>query len=134
MPKPPLNRKPPAAKTDLPKAVTSDAYLTIPKSVRISGYDFIVEVSETADSYANGEHGHTNFLSQKIRLSPALTNQDLGNTFLHECMHAMHWLYGLDDGDTEERFTNLGANALCAFFKDNPKATAWIIKSSGSLQ
>lgn len=108
-----------------------DPYLDVPKSVRIGNMEWIVEVSDINDSTAQREFGHTNIMNQKIRLRPDQTPQCLANTFLHECIHAIHWVYGLWDGDpTEEQFTNQTANGLCTFFQDNPKATQWILKNN----
>lgn len=76
-----------------------------------------------------GEFGHTNLMSQKIRLAPGMLNANLANTLLHECLHGIHWVYGLMSNDPdEETYTTLTANGLCAFFQDNPEFAAWFMK------
>lgn len=116
----------------MPRSVTGDvaaAYDTLPKSVRVGSFDFVVEVPEAGDSM--GEFGHMNIHSQRIRIAPGQTAQNLANTFLHECIHAIHWVYGLWRNDPdEEHYTNQTANGLCQFFQDNPEATAWLIKTN----
>lgn len=101
-------------------------YDGLAKEVRVGCYTFTVNVTEAADAAANNEFGHTNFLSLRIRLSPNQAPQQLANTMLHECMHAIHWVYGLRDDSDEESFTNLSANGLCAFFQDNPDVMTWL--------
>jgi hypothetical protein len=92
--------------------------------VRVGYCTFYVDVSNHAD--ALGEFGHMNIANARIRLSPNQDRLNLANTFLHECLHAIHWVYGLHDDSTEEEFTNQGTNGLCAFIQDNPEAWAWI--------
>jgi hypothetical protein len=114
--------------------MSDDCYKGIPKTVRIGCYVFRVEVSEFEDSEAAGTFGHMNPISQKIRLRPGMTTQNLANTFIHEVAHGITWLYGagVHTGgsyeDTEEDFVTKIANGLCAFWQDNPKAVVWWTK------
>ena len=107
-----------------------DPYKNIPKTVRIGCYIFRVEVAEFEDHEAEGSFGHMNPISQKIRLRPGMTSQNLANTFIHEVLHGIHWFHscGESPDDVEEEYTNKGANGLCAFWQDNPKAVAWWAK------
>jgi hypothetical protein len=98
----------------------------MPRSVRVGCYEFKVEVSEMADSIAGSEFGHMNIINQKIRVSPNLSNAKLANVFLHECLHAVHWVFGLSDDSSEEEFTTLGANGLCVFMQENPRVMSWL--------
>lgn len=115
------------------KSPVSDGYASIPKAVRIGCYLFRVEVAEFEDAEADMSFGHMNPISQKIRLRPGMTPQNLANTFIHEVLHGIHWYLqagaGLgDEQDIEEDYTTKGANGLCAFWQDNPKAVAWLAK------
>lgn len=73
-----------------------------------------------------------NTIGQVIRLAQDQNNQSLANTFLHEVLHAIHWIAGLlnDDSSSEEKYTNLGANGLCLFIQDNPEAWDWFMKNN----
>lgn len=108
-----------------------DAYKGMPKTIRIGCYLFRVEIHEFEDAEADGAFGHMNPISQKIRLRPGMTAQNLANTFIHEVLHGINWLSGagLHTADsyaaTEEDFVTKGANGLCAFWQDNPKAVVW---------
>ena len=106
-------------------------YTSMPKMVRIGCYNFRVEVSEFEDAEAEGTFGHMNPISQKIRLRPGMTPQNLANTFIHEVIHGINWISQAgvhtvgDYHTTEEDFVTKGANGLCAFWQDNPRAVQW---------
>ena len=107
-----------------------DPYKSIPKAVRIGCYLFRVEIHEFEDAEADGIFGHMNPISQKIRIRPGMTAQNLANTFIHEVTHGITWFHGAgincdDYSDTEEDFVTKIANGLCAFWQDNPKAVQW---------
>jgi hypothetical protein len=107
----------------------SDFYKGMPKSVRIGCYDFIVEVG-TRNEHEN-TFGWNDTFQQKISLAAGLRSQKLANTFIHEVIHGIHWFHGLlfrPEGvspASEEEFTTLTANGLCAFWQDNPEAVKW---------
>lgn len=105
----------------------SDPYKNMPKTVRIGCYLFRVEVHEFEDAEVEGSFGHMNPINQKIRLRPGMTAQNLANTFIHEVLHGIHWFHSAGESpqDTEEEYTTKGANGLCAFWQDNPRAVAW---------
>ena len=105
-------------------------YETIPKRVRVGSYYFRIEVGEASDHETEATFGHMNPVSQKIRLRPGMTAQNLANTFIHECIHAMNFCSGAgrnceDWGESEEDYTTKIANSLCTFWQDNPEAVAW---------
>jgi hypothetical protein len=111
---------------------TVSCYDGMPTTLRIGCYQFRVEVTDFEDSEAERTFGHMNPLSQKIRLRPGMTSQNLANTWLHEVMHALHWFMeagqGKDMDDMEEDYTSKGASGLCLFFQMNPDAVNWWMK------
>lgn len=117
------------------ESAVEDLYRRMPRQVRIGCYTFQIEISERFDADAAGQWGHTNFVGNRIRLSPDMSRERLANTFIHECLHAMHHVYGLLGGEhSEEEYTTLDANALCAFYRDNPEAFAWWQEALGEVQ
>jgi hypothetical protein len=111
-------------------------YRGMPQTVRIGCYVFRIECSEFEDSEAEGTFGHMNPISQKIRMRPGMTPQNLANTFIHEVMHGIYWFQSCgqfsfgaggtsSQRDIEEEFVTKGANGLCAFWQDNPRAVNW---------
>ena len=117
-------------------------YRGIPERIRVGCYIFRVEVREIEDHEAEGTFGHMNPINQKIAIRPGMSPQNLANTFIHETLHAIHWyhgLMGLDPNafDVEEEYTTKGANGLCSFWQDNPKAVAWwsrLLKMEGMIE
>jgi hypothetical protein len=55
---------------------------------------------------------------QEIWVNQKNTEQSNVNVLLHECVHAIDYLYDLD---MSERQVNVISNALIAFGKDNPE-------------
>ena len=105
-------------------------YKGMPKTVRIGCYQFDVRVGTYEDHEQEGTYGHMNSFQKRISLRPGMTSQQAANTFIHEVIHAVHWVYGLlrhpdEPQPTEEEYTMLTANGLCAFLQDNPEAMRW---------
>jgi hypothetical protein len=61
-----------------------------------------------------------------IRLHPALKGPELSATLMHEVLHAIADLYGLDDV-LKEREVRILEMAICTFVKDNPQAISQIL-------
>ena len=103
----------------------NDLYTRLPSSVRVGFFVYSIETisAELADS--KGLYGYADNNKNEIRVSDGLNDQQLLNTVFHEVLHAIHWQYGLYDGATEEQFTNLSTNGLCAFYADNPDFVDW---------
>lgn len=96
-----------------------------PKSVRVGCYDIAIEIMNDNDADVAGVMGFIIPNRQVIRLRANAPAQQTANTFIHEVMHAIHYVYGVGDDDDEEMFTTQSANGLCAFWQDNPKACQW---------
>lgn len=108
----------------------SDVYKGIPKKVRIGCFVLDVIVGTSLDHEQAGTYGHMNPFQKHISLRPGMDAGQLSNTFIHEVIHAIHWVYGLIRSPeapqpSEEDYTELTANGLCAFWQDNPKAVLW---------
>jgi hypothetical protein len=105
------------------------AYATIPRLVRIGCYDFKLEAFTKREADAGERYGECDFDELMIRYSPDNPAQVLGNSILHEVLHAMHWAMGLPTGDekaSEEEFTTRGANGWQMVWRDNPALIAWL--------
>jgi hypothetical protein len=124
----------------------SNPYKGMPTTLRIGCYEFRVEVQDFEDAETDRAFGHMQPSNQKIRLRPGMTPRNLANTFIHEVMHALHFFMAtgnflkydepLDPHAVEEEFVLKGANGLCMFWQDNPKACAWwtVINNSMSVE
>lgn len=108
----------------------TDCYKGMPTRVRIGCFVIDVIVGSYEDHEQEGTYGHLNMFQKRISVRPGMASHQLANTFIHEVMHGIHSVYGLMRGPdetqpTEEEYTTLTANGLCAFWQDNPKAAAW---------
>lgn len=45
---------------------------------------------------------------------------------LHEILHAIYWVYGVEDEDKEERLVGMMASALTQVWRDNPQVVTWL--------
>ncbi len=122
--------------TALPKTAKSvrakplhDPFKGMPTQVRVGYATVDVELIEDNHADMAGIAGATMPFRQKIFIRENMTAQQVANTFIHEVIHVIHFVYGVDSDCDEETFTNLGANGLCAFAQDNPEAMAWWLKN-----
>ena len=107
-----------------------DVYKNLPKRVRIGSIWIKVIVGEHDDHEIEGSFGHFNQLKSVISLRPNMNSQQLANTFIHECIHAMNSIsragVGLTDHyDIEEDYTSKVAHGISQFWQDNPSAVMW---------
>ena len=67
--------------------------------------------------------GDWNYLKQRIRIKKGLEPYPRLNTEIHECLHAMISINGLqeDIGEAEERIVTLLATQLADFLIENPQ-------------
>jgi len=115
--------------------MTIDPYKGMPGMVRVGGFLFDIVIGTPQDHEQEGTYGHMNSFQKRISVRPGMCSQQLANTFIHEVIHAIHWDRGLvrDEEEigapSEEEYTMLLANGLCAFWQDNPHATKWWAKT-----
>lgn len=104
-------------------------YKSMPKSVRVGFSTYKVTLMAEDDASIHGICGATNADRQIITIAEKMSPQQTANTLLHEVIHAIHTIYGLthrDQPPSEEEYTNLTTNGLCAFFQENPECLNWI--------
>lgn len=105
--------------------------IQIPRSIRILGQDYSVEVVTRDESLFRGAPestvGSTNHNLQqiKVRGPEDLSPMQAIETTLHEGVHALFWLHGLSrffehDHGAEEDFVKAFSAALLAMMRDNP--------------
>lgn len=98
--------------------------LKAPKRLKILNLTYSVEfcsktVRETAES-----DGWCDFDEQKIVIYDGLANEAKADTFLHECIHAIGWVMGVE-WTKEEQVSRRIATGLCTLWKENPGAFRW---------
>lgn len=102
--------------------------LTPPKRVRIGHRFYRVKFLPEIESENVLCDGLCVWQPAEILIANYLDPQALAETFLHECLHAMHQESGVVDESTEEQCTTLDAKSLCRLWQDNPAAMRWWIQ------
>lgn len=97
----------------------------VPQSIKVGAVDYTIHVEDTTD----GEYGECISHTQRIRLARNQTAQGVGDTLLHEVLHAIWYESGLFDMKRidEERIVRTTATWLKMVFRDNPHAAAFIV-------
>ena len=100
----------------------------MPISICIGPYDVPVHIMPqgTADAEKNFGSFHSELM--EIRMRPAFSSdQQAADTLLHECLHAIVSVHGMDiRKDGEERTVTVLATALSALIKFNPDLISYL--------
>lgn len=74
------------------------------------------------------EHYFGKFYASKmmIRYDASMKGTLAIDTLLHELMHAVFWVYHMEDDDDEERTVSTMATGLTQVLKDNPDVVTFI--------
>ena len=69
--------------------------IKIPASIKIGGFDYLVEVSEyhTTELRDNSNWGEHSERQRRIRFDPTALPQQISQTFIHEIVHAVDAVY-----------------------------------------
>jgi hypothetical protein len=102
----------------------------LPKRVFVGLYEFKLILCEAGDPRLVSESidcdGLTELNERVIYLNKALPFKRFVNVVLHECIHTMNWSKDIEDGVTEEEFTENLANSFTDFWLDNPRLVLWL--------
>tara|TARA_R100000329_G_C7584441_1_gene207153 strand:- start:358 stop:663 length:306 start_codon:yes stop_codon:yes gene_type:complete len=96
----------------------------IPKHVEIIGHKYSVVIST---EMSEDELGRCDYNNQKILISKYQASDTMRDTFLHEIIHAVHWLMGLGDNSTEEEFTARTTTGLRSVMLQNPEVVNYLL-------
>jgi len=105
--------------------------MKLPETICIGYQD--IEVLET--DFPENEQGV--YLSDKpqIRIQQDLSPREYLNTVLHECLHAIFYVYGakslVKDEEEEEKLVNVLGNGLAEVFSRNPELVKWVAHHAG---
>lgn len=106
----------------------------IPSPLRIGYQDVKVQVANNlVERHLDECDGFYDRKRSEIFISEGMSNREILNTVIHECLHAMFYTYGMreiiDDKAKEEYIVNTLGNALTQFFVSNPVFAEWVVKS-----
>jgi hypothetical protein len=67
--------------------------VVLPKTIKIGGHDYILTF-DSEHVKARSNWGETDNKDREITFSGPATPQQISGTFIHECLHAIDWVYG----------------------------------------
>jgi hypothetical protein len=88
--------------------------------------DFTVEWFSRDIESGSAKFGWADLNRQKIFISDDLTPGKVADTFMHEVLHVLNWIFDIDDGVKEESLCLRLSSGLLAFWRDNPEAMRWL--------
>lgn len=101
----------------------------LPSIIKIGYQD--IRVSEV--DFIDGAQGVYISDNSEIRIKEGMSESESLNTILHECLHAIVYVYGIkndfEDNDEEEKIVNALGNGLTEIFLRNPNLIKFIVKS-----
>lgn len=99
----------------------------LPKKLRISAYDFRLELWDSSQAQSTRKFGEFSAIEQRITIQAEYASPvTMVDTLLHEILHAIYWVHGIDDKDEEERIVNTMAVAWTQVWRDNPALLDWL--------
>ncbi|MFW6855368.1 hypothetical protein ACODYM_29175 [Burkholderia gladioli] len=106
-------------------------YRGIPSHVKVGNFKFTIDLRSRAVGDLAHMFGACDTQTQVIWLFEGMTPENLADTFIHEVLHAIHWVADLDDKSDEEAFTLRTAHGLCQLWQDNPETMKWWTRING---
>lgn len=92
----------------------------LPKTVKIGHFVFDVLPMGTPEREAANAYGVFESKYLQIRLDMNAPEKIIIDSFLHEILHGIWWVFGMDDEDNEERTIRVMSTGLATVFADNP--------------
>lgn len=89
------------------------------KTIKIGYKTCAIDLVQSVDD--EGSYGHWCSNTSTIKIKEDQSPIEIGNTLIHEILHALFYIQGLNFPDkTEERIVLTLANGLTTVIKDNP--------------
>jgi|TARA_R110000824_G_scaffold88382_1_gene217335 hypothetical protein len=95
-----------------------------PKRIKILNLTYKVELCSKTVWVGSAADGWCDFDNQTIVVYEGLADEAKADTFLHECIHAVAHLMGVE-WTKEEQVSRRIATGLCTLWKENPSAFRW---------
>lgn len=104
-----------------------EAVAKLPVSIRVGPFDFEIEKWNPVAAEESRRYGECSTRGQVIRIRSDMTNAvKAADTFVHELSHAIWWVYGIEDSDSEERTVNLSSTGWVSTYRSNPWLLGWL--------
>jgi hypothetical protein len=76
--------------------------ISIPKTLKIGGFDYNIDITHDADLRADGCYGQCKEMTRSIAVDSSISEQQFSHTFLHEMLHAVDSVYGINSVTEEQ--------------------------------
>ena len=103
----------------IPSGMATSRKIAAPKRLKILNLTYQVRFVASIEA-----SGWCDFDRQEIVLAEGQSREALADTFLHEVLHAVGHLMGIDY-DSEEQVVQTFATGLTTFWQANPGALKW---------
>jgi len=101
------------------------AKLQRPKRIKILNLTWQIQFVDKSTYNASDALGWCDYDQQIISLYDGQSNESISDTFLHEILHAIFYVMGIDPNNDEEKVVSKVSTGLCTVFSNNPKAFKW---------
>ena len=100
--------------------------INLPASVKVGYIDYEIRLWSALEAQSSHRLGEADHLTQVIRVSQALAPRAFAEVLLHELLHALFYVYNIQDEDREERTVGTLSTAIAAMWRDNPELVAYL--------
>jgi len=111
-------------KTTRRSAATSSSTHGKPETVKVFNLTFAVKFVPHEEMARAEAFGLCDFEKQLILLDESQSDESLQDTFMHEVLHAICFVLGIDV-ESEESLVHKLATGLCTVWNQNPAAWLW---------
>lgn len=102
----------------------------LPSRLRIGAVDFDVELRSMLHAAAHMRRGEFSAEEQTIWVQEQFASSHCAaQTVVHEVLHALFYVQGIEQGDSEERIVGALARGLVQVFRDNPGLVPWLVEA-----
>jgi hypothetical protein len=102
--------------------------MTRPTHIKIAGQDIKVVAMPRNVAQQNRQYGEYSAWDETISIYFKGNPLQVIDTFIHEVLHAVWDVYGLQRKDTEERSVSITATAITQIIRDNPDWVSWALE------
>lgn len=102
--------------------------MALPNKIKIGPFTFKVNhVLDLREENGQRLHGRHDSVFKVIDIEKKQCEQMKKETLIHECLHAMIDVAGLDFKGLEEAYVTAMSPIIFGWIKDNPKTITWIL-------
>lgn len=102
----------------------------LPTSVKVGRKIYRIENWEPKSAAAERRCGDAAHEIGRIRVDTSFGPAQAAETLLHEILHAIFYIWSMEDEDNQERTVGAMSNGLATVMRDNPDVFSWIVRNA----